>query len=471
MTAPTGCSSPCSSSLIVVADAAARPLHGQGVRRRRRPRARRSVLPARRAPRLPARAASTPKREQRWHGLRLRPARRSAWSRCSCLYLLQRVQDSLPLNPTDVPTCPPALCVQHRRQLRRPTRTGRTTRRENTVSHLTQMVGLAVQNFVSAAVGIAVAIALVRGLTRRRSATIGNFWVDLTRHVTRILLPLRVRRRARASSSQGDDPEPRRLHRRHDARGRDAGRSPAGRSRARRRSRSSAPTAAGPQRQLRPPVREPQRVHQPAPDVPHPAHPVRAHLHVRPLRQGPEAGLGGVRGHVRAVDRQRGHRAWRSRPAATRGSTTPAPTQEVTADQGGGNMEGKEVRFGSAACGLYAATTTGTSTGAVNCFHDSMTPGGGAVPLVNMMLGEVSPGRRRRRPLRHADLRHPVGVHRRAHGRAHAGVPGQEDPGGRDEARRALHPGRAARRARLHGGVGAASTRRRRRSSTPARTA
>ena len=67
-------------------------------------------------------------------------------------------------------------------------------------------------------------------------------------------------------------------------------------------------------------------------------------------------------------------------------------TQQVTADQGGGNMEGKEVRFGAAGCGLYAATTTGTSTGSVNCFHDSMTPGGGAVPLVNMMLGEVSPG-------------------------------------------------------------------------------
>ena len=58
------------------------------------------------------------------------------------------------------------------------------------MSHLTQMVGLAVQNFVSAAVGMAVAIALVRGLVRRRSATIGNFWVDLTRTVTRVLVPL-----------------------------------------------------------------------------------------------------------------------------------------------------------------------------------------------------------------------------------------------------------------------------------------
>ena len=67
-------------------------------------------------------------------------------------------------------------------------------------------------------------------------------------------------------------------------------------------------------------------------------------------------------------------------------------TQEVTDQQAGGNMEGKEVRFGPAASGLFAATTTGTSTGAVIGAHDSFTPLGGAAPLVNMMLGEVSPG-------------------------------------------------------------------------------
>ena len=60
------------------------------------------------------------------------------------------------------------------------------------MSHLTQMAGLTVQNFASAAVGIAVAVALIRGLTRRRSATIGNFWVDLVRGTTRVLLPLSV---------------------------------------------------------------------------------------------------------------------------------------------------------------------------------------------------------------------------------------------------------------------------------------
>ncbi len=61
-------------------------------------------------------------------------------------------------------------------------------------------------------------------------------------------------------------------------------------------------------------------------------------------------------------------------------------------DASAANMEGKEVRFGAPTSALFAATTTGTSTGAVNAAHDSFTPGGGAVPLVNMMLGEVSPG-------------------------------------------------------------------------------
>jgi K+-transporting ATPase ATPase A chain len=66
--------------------------------------------------------------------------------------------------------------------------------------------------------------------------------------------------------------------------------------------------------------------------------------------------------------------------------------QHVTATNPGGNQEGKEMRFGAAGCGVFAPSTTGTSTGAVDCAHDSMTPLGGSVPLANMMLGEVSPG-------------------------------------------------------------------------------
>jgi K+-transporting ATPase ATPase A chain len=69
-----------------------------------------------------------------------------------------------------------------------------------------------------------------------------------------------------------------------------------------------------------------------------------------------------------------------------------AVSQTITATSPGGNMEGKETRFGPETCGLFAASTTGTSTGAVNCAHDSLTPAGGATPLVGMMFGEISPG-------------------------------------------------------------------------------
>ena len=84
-------------------------------------------------------------------------------------------------------------------------------------------------------------------------------------------------------------------------------------------------------------------------------------------------------------------------------------------DQALGNMEGKEIRFGAALGGLFAAVTTGTSTGAINAWHDSFQPIAGLVPLFNMQLGEITPGRHRRRPVRDArHRRHPGGVHRRA---------------------------------------------------------
>ena len=73
--------------------------------------------------------------------------------------------------------------------------------------------------------------------------------------------------------------------------------------------------------------------------------------------------------------------------------TTLGIDQSISTTQSGGNMEGKEVRFGAAACGMFAGSTTGTSTGAVNCMHDSFTPLGGAAPLTHMTLGEISPGR------------------------------------------------------------------------------
>ena len=77
---------------------------------------------------------------------------------------------------------------------------------------------------------------------------------------------------------------------------------------------------------------------------------------------------------------------------ATLELTAAGADQSISTVQSGGNMEGKEVRFGAAACGVWAAATTGTSNGSVNCMHDSFTPFGGTAPMAHMMLGEMSPG-------------------------------------------------------------------------------
>ncbi len=101
------------------------------------------------------------------------------------LYALQRVQHSLPFNPTHVAGVPAALSFNTAVSFVTNTN-WQNYAGENTMSYLTQMAGLAVQNFVSAAVGLAVAVALIRGLARRRSNTIGNFWVDLVRGTVRV---------------------------------------------------------------------------------------------------------------------------------------------------------------------------------------------------------------------------------------------------------------------------------------------
>ena len=95
----------------------------------------------------------------------------------------------------------------------------------------------------------------------------------------------------------------------------------------------------------------------------------------------------------------------------------------------GAAMEGKEVRFGVPSSALFANATTLTSTGAVNSMHDSFTPLGGGVPMLNMMFGEIAPGGTGSGPLRHPGPRRDHGVRGRADGRPDAGVPRQEDPG------------------------------------------
>ena len=167
-------------------------------------------LRSRRAGHLPP-AGVDPEREQRWTTYAMSLLAFSVVS-VLALYVLQRLQGSLPLNPTGVDGVPPALAFNTAVSFVTNTN-WQNYAGESTMSHLTQMAGLAVQNFVSAAVGLAVAVALIRGLVRRRSDTIGNFWVDLVRghRPDPAAARLRGRRRAR---QPGRRPEPRRLHRR-----------------------------------------------------------------------------------------------------------------------------------------------------------------------------------------------------------------------------------------------------------------
>src|SRR5262249_33923216 len=107
------------------------------------------------------------------------------------LYALQRLQGGLPFNPQSFPGVPPDLALNT--SVSFVTNTNwQAYGGESTMSYLVQMAGLTVHNFVSAATGIAVAIALIRGFSRRSAQSIGNFWVDLTRTVLYVLLPISV---------------------------------------------------------------------------------------------------------------------------------------------------------------------------------------------------------------------------------------------------------------------------------------
>jgi potassium-transporting ATPase potassium-binding subunit len=323
-----------------------------------------------------------PKREQPWTAYALSLLTFSAVSVVG-LYLLQRVQGSLPLNPTDVVAVPPALAFNTAASFVTNTN-WQNYGGESTMSHLTQMAGLTVQNFVSAAVGIAVAVALVRGLVRRRSETIGNFWVDVTRTTTRVLLPLSMVF-ALFLVSQGAVQS--------------------------LRGAATATTVEGATQTIwRGPIGSQESIKELGTNGGGPVNANSAHpfenptpftniLEILALLAIPFA-LTYTFGRLTGNQRQ-GWAIFAAMFVLWIGSAGLAAHFEadgnprldaVGASQNAGNMEGKEVRFGAATTGLFAASTTGTSTGAVIGAHDSFTPLGGAVPLVNMMLGEVSPG-------------------------------------------------------------------------------
>ena len=129
-----------------------------------------------------------PDREQRWNVYALSLIAFSIVG-FLLLYVMQRVQSGLPFNPTDMANVQPALSLNTAVSFVTNTN-WQSYAGESTLSHLTQMVGLTVQQFVSAAVGMAVMAALIRGLARAGKRTVGNFWVDLIRTTLRILLPI-----------------------------------------------------------------------------------------------------------------------------------------------------------------------------------------------------------------------------------------------------------------------------------------
>ncbi len=317
---------------------------------------------------------------------------------------------------------------------------------ESTMSYLTQMAGLAVQNFMSAATGIVVAFALIRGLARHSATTIGNFWVDLTRSTLYILLPLAAVF-ALVLASQGvvqtfsgykdvttvealtyQQPKV-------DAQG------------------NPVKDAAGNA------VQETVTTHTQT----LPMGPVASQESIKELGTNGGGFMNANSAHPyenptaftnflemlaillipaaltytfgRAVGDTR--QGWAvlaamfvlfvpllglveySEQAGNPLIAHLGVDQTASALQSGGNMEGKETRFGIGASTLFATVATGTSTGAVDSAHDSYTPLGGFVPLFQMQLGEVVFGGVGTRAVLHPGVRHRRGIHRRPHDRSH----------------------------------------------------
>jgi len=329
-----------------------------------------------------------PEREQRWT---IYTFSLLAFSLVSfvVVYAFQRLQGHLPLNPTNVGGVVPHLSFNTAISFMTNTN-WQSYAGESTMSHLTQMVALAVQNFVSAAAGMAVMAALIRGLARKQASTVGNFWVDLTRTVLRILVPLSFVF-AVLFLSQGVIQNLHGFTHVHTIEG--ATQSIPGGPVASQEAIKQVGTNGGGFFNV---------------NSAHPfenSTPLNDFLELYAITLIPFA-LAFAFGHM-VGDKRQGRAVFAIMFVIWLVMSLAAPaleghgnseldslgvSQKVTATQSGGNMEGKEVRFGTDASGLWAASTSGTSNGSVNSMHDSFTPLGGMVPLSHIMLGELSPG-------------------------------------------------------------------------------
>ena len=299
------------------------------------------------------------------------------------LYALQRLQDVLPLNPQDMAAVPADLAFNTAASFTTNTN-WQNYGGETTMGHLVQMAGLTFHNYVSAATGIALAVALVRGFARTSARTVGNFWVDLTRATLYVLLPLCVVC-ALFLVWQG---VPQTL----------AGAVDATTLEGARQTISLGPVAS-----------------QEAIKMlgtngggffnANSAHPFENPNALTNLVEmlcifALGAGLTNLFGRMVGDERQ----GWAILAAMgllfvagvsvaywAEAQGNPAFIA-LGIDGSAGNMEGKETRFGIAATALFATVTTAASCGAVNAMHDSFMPLGGMVPMINMMLGEIIVG-------------------------------------------------------------------------------
>jgi K+-transporting ATPase ATPase A chain len=321
-------------------------------------------------------------REQGWLAYTLSMLAFSAAS-FALLYAILRLQAFLPLNPQGFEGMAPDLAFNTTASFVANTN-WQAYGGETTLGHFAQMAGLAVQNFLSAATGIALAVAVTRAFARSGVATLGNFWVDLTRATLYVLLPLAIVT-ALAYVALGVPQTLARRGGRDDARRREAD------HRARPGRLAGGDQAAWHewrrllQRQRRPSLRESERALQRAVDLGDAGRLDRHADHVRADGRARRAGLRAGRSDVRVAARRHGHRL-------LGGNLRQSADHRARLDAAAGNMEGKELRFGQAMTALYVAVTTGLSCGAVNAMHDALTPLGGLVPMVLMQLGEVLPG-------------------------------------------------------------------------------
>jgi K+-transporting ATPase ATPase A chain len=302
------------------------------------------------------------------------------------LYALQRLQGVLPWNPQRFGGVAPALAFNTAASFATNTN-WQAYAGESTMSYLTQMAGLAYQNFVSAATGIAVAIAVIRGIAQRERETLGNFWVDLVRATLWVLLPIAIVG-ALFLVSQGVV---------QNLRPYDTARTVEG---------ATQVIAQGP-------VASQEIIKQFGTNGggffnANSAHPFEnptpltnfvEMLGIFAISAGLTYTLGSMTG-----SRRHGWAIWAAMAVLCLAGVTVTYWAEAHgnpllsaagADQtpgigsSGGNMEGKEVRFGIANTALFSTVTTDASCGAINGWFDSFTPVGGLVPLANLQLSEV----------------------------------------------------------------------------------